>query len=110
MASVARYFWNFSKSHPYKNGTGVLVDYNVASLMLPMIIVGASVGVLLNKMFPAITIPIVLAVLMMFVSFTTMKKLCNIIAAERKQYGPVCGGKKFVPKEGTTEMQAIKTK
>lgn len=41
IASVARYFWNFRVTHPYKNGRGVLVDYNIASLMLPMIIVGA---------------------------------------------------------------------
>lgn len=106
VASVARYLWNFNKTHPYKNGTGVLVDYNVASLMLPMIIVGASVGVLLNKMFPAMVIAIVLAVLMLFVAYTTLRKLCKIIASERKQYGPVCG--KNSSQVGTkTEMTAL---
>ena len=48
VASVYRYLFNFSKSHPLKDGKGVLVDYNTASLMLPMIMVGATLGVIFN--------------------------------------------------------------
>lgn len=75
ISSVLRYAWNFRVSHPYKDGKGVLVDYNVASLMLPVIIIGASLGVMLNKIFPSLVIAIFLVVCLIFVSYTTLRKL-----------------------------------
>ena len=91
VASLVRYIYNFNKPHPYKGTHGVLVDYNVASLMLPMITVGATVGQILNKILPSVVIAIMLTLLLLFVSYTTMKKLCRIVTAERKKYGPACG-------------------
>ena len=91
VASLARYLFNFNKPHPYKGTHGVLVDYNVASLMLPMITIGATVGQMLNKILPSVVIAIMLTLLLVFVSYTTLKKLCRIVSAERKKYGPVYG-------------------
>ena len=93
VSAVARYLFNFNKTHPYKNGRGVLVDYNVASLMLPIITVGATVGVILNAILPSIIIAVLLTLLLIFVGFTTLRKLLKIIRSEREKYGPVCCGK-----------------
>mmetsp|Transcript_31237 Transcript_31237/g.38596 ORF Transcript_31237/g.38596 Transcript_31237/m.38596 type:complete len:213 (-) Transcript_31237:1021-1659(-) len=97
IASLARYFFNFKKTHPYKNGHGILVDYNVASLMLPMITVGATVGVMFNKILPSVIIAIMLTVLLLVVSYMTLRKLLRIIGTEREKYGPVCGASKTQP-------------
>lgn len=97
VASICRYFFNFNKSHPLKNGNGVLVDYNIASIMLPMIVVGATIGVMFNKMLPSSAIIAILTVLLLLVALTTLRKLIKICADEKKKYGPLCGGKEGKP-------------
>ena len=88
ISSICRYFFNSKKSHPYKNGKGVLVDYNIASLMLPMIVVGATIGVMLNKILPIIVVTIILTILLLFVSYTTLRKYMSIKADELQRLGP----------------------
>jgi uncharacterized membrane protein YfcA len=85
--------YNFNKPHPLKNGQSVLVDYNVAAIMLPMAVVGASVGVIVNIILPELVIIIILCLLLSYVSITTGKKWCKIIDEERAKHGPVCGSK-----------------
>ena len=58
LSSAVRYILNLPKSHPLKNGTGILVDLNLAAIMLPLIISGVSFGVLLNIIMPDIVIVI----------------------------------------------------
>ena len=48
VASICRYVQNLNKSHPLKKETGVMVDYSVAAIMLPAIIVGVIVGGIIN--------------------------------------------------------------
>ena len=79
VASLARYIFNFNKTHPYKDGRGVLVDYNITSLMLPMITVGATVGVIFNAILPSVIIAVLLSLLLIFVGSTTLRKLIRII-------------------------------
>ena len=78
MASICRYLINFNKTHPLKEGKGILVDYNIASLMLPMIVVGATTGVMINKILPPIIVSVVFTLLISFFTFTTFKKLLKI--------------------------------
>ena len=92
MASICRYLINFNKTHPLKNGTGVLVDYNIASLMLPMIVVGATTGVMLNKILPPIVVSVIFTILLVYFNIMTLLKLLKIIADERQKFGPVCCG------------------
>ena len=94
VASLCRYIVNFNKSHPLKEGKGVLVDYNIASLMLPMLIVGATTGVMLNKILPPIIVSIVFTILLAYFNITTFRKLLRMIADERKRLGKVSCGKK----------------
>ena len=78
VASICRYFVNWPKTHPYKNGTGVLVDYNIASLMLPMIVVGATTGVIINKVLPSVVVAVILTILLLAISYMTVRKLLRI--------------------------------
>ena len=82
VSSVLRYIYNLNKSHPLKGGYGVLVDYNVASLMLPMAVVGASIGVMLNTILPSIVVISTLLILLVIMFFTTFKKLRRIMTKE----------------------------
>ena len=66
----------------------MLVDYNIASLMLPMIVVGATIGVMLNKILPIIVVTIILTLLLLFVTYTTLRKYISIKADEFKRLGP----------------------
>ena len=78
VGSIIRYFFNAGKSHPLKQGHGVLVDYNIASLMLPMGVVGASVGVMLNTILPPVVVVSILVILLIIMFFTTLRKLRKI--------------------------------
>ena len=52
LSGLIRYYLNRHKPHPLKNGNGVLVDYNVGTLMLPGMISGVSLGGTINIMTP----------------------------------------------------------
>ena len=56
--------------------------------MLPMIVVGASVGVMLNIILPAVVVAIILTLLLLLVSWTTFTKLRAIQRKEKETLGP----------------------
>jgi uncharacterized membrane protein YfcA len=69
ISSLMRYLINAKYTHPTKSTpdgkpTGVLVDYNITILMLPLIIIGVSLGATLYIVLPALSILIVLVVLL----------------------------------------------
>ena len=75
-SGVVRYFMNLGETHPLKNGSGVLTDYNIISLMLPAAIIGASIGTIVNLILPG---PIILALFIVvtsFTAYTALKKFC----------------------------------
>lgn len=83
VAGIMRLFINWRKNHPLKIDTkgkpfGVLVDYNIATLMLPMTIVGAAGGVAVNALLPEVLIVILLVILLAYITITTGIKLCQI--------------------------------
>ena len=99
MSAIVRYIFNFNVPHPLKSGKGVLTDYNIAALMLPMIVVGSSVGVIVNRILPAVVIAAILFLLLSGVIITTIRKWCKMIAEEREKFGPVCScSNKKIPK------------
>lgn len=70
-ASASRFLWNAPLPHPNKNGKGVLVDHNLAMLMMPMAISGSSIGVIVNIIMPEAVVAIVFAVVVGYFSFST---------------------------------------
>ena len=71
-SSVVRFLTNSREAHPRKNGKGILVDYNVCTLMLPSAIVGASIGSIVNIMMPD---PIILALFILATIFMVYQAL-----------------------------------
>ena len=69
LSSIVRYFLNSKVPHPLKNGTGLLVDYNLAIIMLPTIISGVSCGAIISKLFPAIIINLSYIILLTFLTY-----------------------------------------
>ena len=54
MSNTIRFFKNSRAPHPLKNGKGMLIDLDLSTLMLPMMISGVSFGVILNIIVPTI--------------------------------------------------------
>lgn len=88
VAALIRYVINFRQPHPLKldtNGdkTGILVDHNIPTLMMPMIVVGAAVGATLNLIMPEPVIAVGIFLVLSFVSVTTTIKWWTIRQAEK---------------------------
>lgn len=50
LCSVVRFVVNFKQMHPEKNT--VVIDYGLATVMLPTVLTGSLIGVFLNVMLP----------------------------------------------------------
>ena len=66
----------------YGKPSGVLIDQNIATLMLPMIIVGAMIGVQLQPIIPEPLIVLQIVLVLGFITITTTMKYCAIRKAE----------------------------
>jgi uncharacterized membrane protein YfcA len=87
VAAVLRYLICWNKTHPLKTNeegkpSGVLVDYNIATLMLPMIVVGAACGVAINILLPEPLIVLFIVIVLGYVTITTVIKLLKIMKVE----------------------------
>lgn len=74
LSSAMRYLLNSNKSHPLKNGTGLIVDLNLACIMLPLIISGVSFGVILNIIMPDLIISLCFVGLLSYLGYGVLKK------------------------------------
>jgi uncharacterized membrane protein YfcA len=72
-SSLVRFLLIMKKRHPLK-GFGVLVDYNIATLMLPSIMVGATCGVIFNLILPEIVITVGFSVVLILLFIRTVRK------------------------------------
>jgi uncharacterized membrane protein YfcA len=84
VAALMRYLVNFRKNHPLKFDTlgkpaGLIVDYNITLIMMPMLIVGSAVGVVVNYILPEPAIISVLIVSLVYIVITTAIKLVKMI-------------------------------
>jgi uncharacterized membrane protein YfcA len=82
LSSFIRYFLNSTRPHPLKNGNGVLVDMDLAIIMIPLIICGSSFGSLMNTLLPTITINISYIFLMMCTNLLGVK---NILMVRKRE-------------------------
>ena len=69
----------------------MLVDYNVAIVMLPSIVLGVIAGGIVNSVFPSIYLAVGLVLLLVFIITSTWRKLCLIQDKEAASHGPLCG-------------------
>jgi hypothetical protein len=62
-SSVMRFFFNFRQKHPEKDQ--VVIDYNIATVMLPTVITGSMLGVLINVITPSFILLLLLTCLLL---------------------------------------------
>lgn len=51
-SAFARYFFQFNDRHPEKDS--VIIDYGLATIMLPSVMMGSMLGVLANQALPGL--------------------------------------------------------
>ena len=80
---VTRYIITLKAKHPEKK-TCVALDYGLASVMMPTVLMGSFIGVWFNIMLPDIAIQIILALLLFFLTFQAGTKVFEIYKKENK--------------------------
>ncbi len=73
ICSCMRYIYNINVKHPIKKEQN-LIDYGIASVMMPLTLAGSQVGGYVLDMFPNIIIQTLLTMLLGFLSFRTFVK------------------------------------
>lgn len=67
LCSLVRYCYTINDKHPEKDA--VIIDYGLATIMLPAVMMGSMVGVLANVLLPALILQSSLTVLLIFLTF-----------------------------------------
>jgi len=62
LGSISRFIITLKKRHPEKDAP--VIDYSLANIMLPTVLVGSLFGVFLNLMLPALMLQICLSVVL----------------------------------------------
>lgn len=92
-SSLVRFVQNFNRPHPLKSGTGVLIDYSVPTIMMPTIVIGVSIGVLVNRVMPSIYILIGMILVSIVILAISTAQFFKVRKHDFETYGPMkcCG-------------------
>ena len=80
MGSLARYVMTINKRHPDRDAT--LVDYALANIMLPTVLVGSLFGVFLNLILPSLILQICLSIVLAVLATASGFKALDIYKKE----------------------------
>ena len=80
--SVTRFIITWREKHPSKDA--VCIDYGITNVMLPTVLVGSIAGVFFNLALPAVVIQLSLTVLLVYLTFNSVKKFRQIYAKENE--------------------------
>lgn len=78
--SLARYIITINARHPHKDAP--VIDYGIANVMLPTVLIGSLVGVFLNIILPALILQICLTLLLVVLSINSGFKAMEIYTKE----------------------------
>ena len=67
MCQLMRFVYNFKNKHPQKDA--IVIDYNLAMIMLPTVMMGSFIGVLINKIFPDAILIVILTFVLCFLTY-----------------------------------------
>jgi uncharacterized membrane protein YfcA len=70
--SLTAFIMGFKNKNPYRNATAI--DYNIAIILIPLVLFGTMIGVTLNKIFPPWMILICLTIVLIINTFKTFRK------------------------------------
>ena len=80
LCSLSRYIYTYDDKHPEKDA--VIIDYGLASIMLPAVMMGSMVGVLANVMLPSLVLQSSLTLLLIFLTIQSGLKARQIYNKE----------------------------
>lgn len=83
VASFARFMLNWNQRHPEKKATSI--DYDIVTLMLPVVLLGSFMGVQLNIIVPNAVLLLILTLLLIFLSVKTAIKAVKMFREETRQ-------------------------
>jgi uncharacterized membrane protein YfcA len=83
MGSLTRYIYNINARHPEKDA--VVVDYGLASVMMPTVLIGSLLGVFINLMCPALVLLVFLTVVILFLVVNSIYKSAQIYMKENAE-------------------------
>jgi uncharacterized membrane protein YfcA len=84
ICSLARYIYTYNDKHPEKDA--VIIDYGLASIMLPAVMMGSMVGVLANVMLPSLVLQTSLTLLLIFLTIQSGGKARQIYTKENAKH------------------------
>ena len=84
VSSTLRYFINARKPHPLKKGKGILVDYDLCIIMIPMIVAGSMLGATANTFLPSSIINILFITLMICTNILGVFNIKRVNEREKK--------------------------
>lgn len=82
-SALARFLMNLGKPHPLKTH-GTIVDFNYATLMLPAVIIGSTIGSIINLILPMYVVTLGLTLLLFAIFIATFVKLIMTFKKEQK--------------------------
>lgn len=92
ICSITRYFYTLSEKHPEKDA--VIIDYGLATIMLPAVMMGSMIGVLANQALPGLILQGSLTLLLIFLTIQAGFKARQIYQKENAKMASVNAKKK----------------
>lgn len=83
ICSMARYIYNFKQMHPEKQA--VAIDYGLAIIMLPTVMMGSFIGVIMNAAMPDLVLQVCLTLLLGFLTVQSLMKAREILKKENQK-------------------------
>lgn len=72
ISAVIRFLMNFKQMHPER--PKLMQNYDIAVIFMPLVMVGSSIGVILNTVLPTLISTILLVVVVSYMLFNSSKK------------------------------------
>lgn len=85
--AVVKFVFHINDKHPEKDA--VIIDYGLASIMLPAVMMGSMVGVIANYAFPPLVLQTSLTVLLMFLTYQAGSKCLQIYRKENITFAAI---------------------
>lgn len=83
-AGIARLAMDGRKPHPLRKTQGILLDYSMLTMMLPMITIGSSLATIVGRLVPDAYLVIFYAIIMVGILLFNINRLVKLITKEKK--------------------------
>jgi uncharacterized membrane protein YfcA len=83
-AGIARLAMDGRKPHPLRKTHGILLDYSMLTMMLPMITIGSALATVIGRVIPEVYLVIGYAVTMVGILLFNLNRLKKLVAKETK--------------------------